>query len=112
MLRVSCFRLQRFGRNRPAQGATQLRPNSVAPVSRFSTKIDTPKTKFEVPPPIATEEPKEDAAADSKKPEDEDDDDGDILEFVNPKTGEIGGPRGPEPTRYGDWEKKGRVSDF
>ncbi|SOD98902.1 succinate dehydrogenase assembly factor 4 [Caenispirillum bisanense] len=25
---------------------------------------------------------------------------------------EIGGPRGPEPTRYGDWERKGRVSDF
>lgn len=23
-----------------------------------------------------------------------------------------GGPRGPEPTRYGDWERKGRVSDF
>jgi len=21
----------------------------------------------------------------------------------NPITGEIGGPRGPEPTRYGDW---------
>ena len=25
---------------------------------------------------------------------------------------EIGGPKGPEPTRYGDWEVKGRVSDF
>ncbi|WP_043643613.1 succinate dehydrogenase assembly factor 4 [Caenispirillum salinarum] len=25
---------------------------------------------------------------------------------------EVGGPRGPEPTRYGDWERKGRVSDF
>lgn len=31
---------------------------------------------------------------------------------TNPKTGEIGGPRGPEPTRYGDWERKGRVIDF
>ncbi|XP_068620789.1 succinate dehydrogenase assembly factor 4, mitochondrial-like [Battus philenor] len=31
---------------------------------------------------------------------------------TNPQTGEIGGPRGPEPTRYGDWERKGRVSDF
>jgi len=31
---------------------------------------------------------------------------------VNPTTGEIGGPRGPEPTRYGDWERKGRVTDF
>lgn len=25
---------------------------------------------------------------------------------------EIGGPEGPEPTRYGDWQVKGRVSDF
>ncbi|HEY4161440.1 MAG TPA: DUF1674 domain-containing protein [Dongiaceae bacterium] len=25
---------------------------------------------------------------------------------------EIGGPKGPEPTRYGDWERNGRVSDF
>eukprot|EP00128_Syssomonas_multiformis_P000041 Colp12_sorted_trinity150504_noHs@16505 len=30
----------------------------------------------------------------------------------NPNTGEIGGPRGPEPTRFGDWERKGRVTDF
>ena len=28
------------------------------------------------------------------------------------KPAEIGGPKGPEPTRYGDWEKKGIVSDF
>jgi hypothetical protein len=25
---------------------------------------------------------------------------------------EIGGASGPEPTRYGDWEKKGIISDF
>lgn len=25
---------------------------------------------------------------------------------------EIGGPKGPEPTRYGDWEVGGRCSDF
>ncbi|XP_044743564.1 succinate dehydrogenase assembly factor 4, mitochondrial-like [Chrysoperla carnea] len=31
---------------------------------------------------------------------------------TNPHTGEVNGPRGPEPTRYGDWERKGRVSDF
>jgi hypothetical protein len=27
-------------------------------------------------------------------------------------TTEYGGPQGKEPTRYGDWEKNGRVSDF
>ena len=26
--------------------------------------------------------------------------------------GERGGPKGPEPTRYGDWEKGGRCFDF
>ncbi|KAA5802275.1 DUF1674 domain-containing protein [Alkalicaulis satelles] len=25
---------------------------------------------------------------------------------------ELGGPKGPEPTRYGDWEKKGIAYDF
>ena len=28
------------------------------------------------------------------------------------KPREIGGPAGPEPTRYGDWEVNGRCSDF
>jgi hypothetical protein len=27
-------------------------------------------------------------------------------------TREIGGPSGPEPTRYGDWERRGRCIDF
>src|SRR5262249_44456182 len=28
------------------------------------------------------------------------------------KVPEIGGPKGPEPTRYGDWEINGRCIDF
>ncbi|XP_062120188.1 uncharacterized protein LOC133834553 [Humulus lupulus] len=48
-----------------------------------------------------------------KNEEDKDgeDDDGDELD-LNEETGEIGGPKGPEPTRYGDWEKNGRCYDF
>ena len=38
--------------------------------------------------------PSEDKISSKKKPE------------------EFGGQKGPEPTRYGDWENKGRVSDF
>ena len=36
------------------------------------------------------------------------------LEVVEKAAGpvEIGGPKGLEPTRYGDWEKKGRCIDF
>lgn len=29
-----------------------------------------------------------------------------------PLAKEIGGAKGPEPTRYGDWEHKGRCTDF
>ena len=28
------------------------------------------------------------------------------------KAKELGGPSGPEPTRFGDWERKGIASDF
>lgn len=28
------------------------------------------------------------------------------------KPREINGPKGPEPTRYGDWERKGLAIDF
>ena len=28
------------------------------------------------------------------------------------KTAEFGGRKGPDPTRYGDWENKGRCVDF
>lgn len=31
---------------------------------------------------------------------------------LDDKPKEIGGPEGPEPTRYGDWEVAGRCSDF
>ncbi|MGH8370355.1 MAG: DUF1674 domain-containing protein [Gammaproteobacteria bacterium] len=30
----------------------------------------------------------------------------------SPRPRETGGPKGPEPTRYGDWEKGGRCIDF
>ena len=26
--------------------------------------------------------------------------------------GEVGGPKGPDPTRFGDWERNGIASDF
>ncbi len=31
---------------------------------------------------------------------------------ASPLPTEIGGAPGPEPTRYGDWQHKGRVTDF
>ncbi|MCX7034912.1 MAG: DUF1674 domain-containing protein [Arenimonas sp.] len=35
-----------------------------------------------------------------------------VSEAVAPPAVEYGGRDGPEPTRYGDWEKNGRCIDF
>ena len=34
------------------------------------------------------------------------------ADVTKPLPPEKGGPKGPEPTRFGDWEKKGITSDF
>jgi hypothetical protein len=35
-----------------------------------------------------------------------------IANKKQPLPKEVGGRKGPEPTRYGDWEKNGIISDF
>lgn len=35
-----------------------------------------------------------------------------VIEGPSQPPGEIDGPKGPEPTRFGDWEKDGRCTDF
>lgn len=34
------------------------------------------------------------------------------VDTSSQKPVEVGGQKGPEPTRYGDWEKAGRCTDF
>ncbi|NDD73975.1 MAG: DUF1674 domain-containing protein [Gammaproteobacteria bacterium] len=34
------------------------------------------------------------------------------FEASTTQAAEFGGPTGPEPTRFGDWERKGRCIDF
>jgi hypothetical protein len=34
------------------------------------------------------------------------------AEAAAAKPEELGGPAGPEPTRFGDWERKGMAVDF
>jgi hypothetical protein len=34
------------------------------------------------------------------------------VDLNKPRPVEVGGPKGPEPTRYGDWEQAGRCTDF
>jgi hypothetical protein len=35
-----------------------------------------------------------------------------VADSAGPLPPEKGGPAGLEPTRYGDWERKGVISDF
>lgn len=48
---------------------------------------DKPETENPVPPPVPPKDNK-------------------------PKKKEVGGRKGPEPTRFGDWERKGICVDF
>jgi len=52
----------------------------------------------------------ESAGNDTAKPEDGTPAAG--IPTTAPRPAEIGGPPGPEPTRYGDWQFNGRVTDF
>ena len=47
------------------------------------------------------------AAADTAKPEPKP-----VPPEKPKKVEETGGPPGPEPTRYGDWQFNGKVTDF
>ena len=45
-------------------------------------------------------------------PEDTHDPDAHRARDAGTDSTEVGGPKGPEPTRYGDWDKNGRCIDF
>jgi hypothetical protein len=55
-----------------------------------------------LPEPTGRDEPSSERSGDDRKDEKPD----------RSLPREIGGQKGPEPTRYGDWEKAGRCTDF
>ncbi|RLK50298.1 uncharacterized protein DUF1674 [Alkalispirillum mobile] len=59
-----------------------------------------------------TERDSQQQSADEKAVDRPDDTTGRVTDEGAGKAKEIGGPKGPEPTRYGDWERNGRCSDF
>ena len=68
---------------------------------RAMAKVDTGPDASSAPPRAARQDERRPPAKDgaSERP-------------AQPTVPEIGGPQGPEPTRYGDWEKGGRCTDF
>ena len=94
LVRISSATL-RFGGRLMATSSSETKPASAA------------SSAERVPSPVAPAEMEQlqqvPTAVDEEDP---------FAEYVNKVTGERGGPRGPEPTRYGDWERKGRCVDF
>ncbi|CAF2088327.1 unnamed protein product [Brassica rapa] len=87
------------------------------PVSRFlSSGTPPPQSPSPSPNEDQVVKPDQKLQENLQMPKEEEDEEegggGGGGEFFNKDTGEIGGPRGPEPTRYGDWEQRGRCSDF
>ena len=91
----------------PVAGVWKKRTSLFAPSREFSSDRHGTSSSDEVKGSSGSVE-----QGDERHPDAEKDPLPEWPEGVNPETGEKGGPKGPEPTRYGDWERKGRVSDF
>jgi hypothetical protein len=76
----------------------------------FSSSSSNPVSEQSQPQSLHNEN-QQTQTKEQQQQQEEDDDDGDEID-LNKETGEVGGPKGPEPTRYGDWERNGRCSDF
>lgn len=90
-----------------AVGKTPLK-KPVTPVGKFDLEDEAKKKELEK----IREELRQKDEAEKMEEEEEEEDLPQMGEFINEETGERGGPRGVEPTRFGDWERKGRVTDF
>ncbi|RLN11224.1 hypothetical protein C2845_PM09G03370 [Panicum miliaceum] len=109
-----CFRRLAFA----SASALSRRSQPPTPPPALILRHALSSSATDPPPEAAGKAEVEEAAGDKgaadsgegKGKEEEAEGDGGV--HVNKATGEIGGPRGPEPTRYGDWERSGRCSDF
>ncbi|CAK8568783.1 unnamed protein product [Lathyrus sativus] len=86
-----------------SNSVTRLLSSSSTQHHNHNTVRDQPHTP--------TPESLKQSQKEQQQQEEQEVDDGDEID-LNKETGEVGGPKGPEPTRYGDWERNGRCSDF
>ncbi|CAL1409695.1 unnamed protein product [Linum trigynum] len=101
----------------PAAAPLTRSDSAISSLSRLvsTTTTTTQQSRArEEEPPSKNPNPEADNEKGSKAEVEgeEGDEDGEDELDLNKDTGEIGGPRGPEPTRYGDWERNGRCYDF
>ncbi|KAI9599508.1 hypothetical protein BDF19DRAFT_428951 [Syncephalis fuscata] len=88
---------------RPRPGPIPLGDRTQQREFEALVREEAQKSEKEAEADLARLESQDDASAEKK-------DDGEDI--VNEATGEVGGPKGAEPTRFGDWERNGRVYDF
>jgi len=84
------------------------------PEDRNNTPAEPPRYVERVPAGQRTTPPKpaENAAAPTPDPAANAAAGKDTGNTSTGKPKELGGPKGPEPTRFGDWERDGRCVDF
>lgn len=80
---------------------TEDNTNTPAEQPRYVERVPAGQRTTPPKPAQNAAAPKSDAAATSGTEKAEDG-----------KVKELGGPKGPEPTRFGDWERDGRCVDF
>ncbi|XP_078174776.1 succinate dehydrogenase assembly factor [Carex rostrata] len=83
---------------------------SITQQMRHLSGVAPPQEASRSAPPSEKEEKEKVESKQGEEPSG--DGDGEKGLNVNKLPREVGGPKGPEPTRYGDWEQKGRCSDF
>ncbi|CAK9151631.1 unnamed protein product [Ilex paraguariensis] len=98
-----------FGRSEPSTSAIRLICSSTQ--RKQSHQENSKEPEGEVSENSEKVESEDDDARNSDAEDEDEDEDSDGVQ-VNKETGEIGGPRGPEPTRFGDWERNCGCSDF
>jgi len=86
-------------------------PADEAPVASGPTAAAPPSGATGSQEPEGPLAPEREARAPAARPDDDARTPAAAAPLEQP-AGETGGPKGPEPTRYGDWEKGGRCFDF
>ena len=93
------------------EGPNTNNRSAAAPTETADTKITEPKIADHAP---ASSMPKDTGSGTCVPDNNPDNNEANVEKASSTTTRakEIGGQKGPEPTRYGDWEKNGRCTDF
>lgn len=99
-----------FGSARLGLVKNPYHSGTLAPPEGALTRVSSPGSKTDKPAATKTSGASPADADDCSAEQTAGDDKATVL--AKKRRRELGGPEGPDPTRYGDWERKGRCIDF